>query len=150
MEDYHKVLKTGTGIEKAQLTTRKSMESYLGLLSILAVRILNMKLLAKAYPDAPFPMETLGPEFMTILEARFGTPKQGWTNATVLIWIARFGGFHARRSDGLPGWMTIWRGWNRVTAMLEGVELLRKAKHQKTSNDEVGHERNQQAHVLLE
>ncbi len=150
IEEYHKALKTGTGIEGAQLTTRHSMESYLGVLAILAVRLLNMKLLAKANPDDPFPMEILGPEFLTILEARFGKPKDGWTNATVFIWIARFGGFHARKSDGMPGWITIWRGWHRLMAMMEGIELLRNKERQSGTHPTPQDGRSQPAHTTRE
>ena len=36
------------------------------------------------------------------------TPKQFWRN------IARQGGWIGRKSDGRPGWKTIWRGWYDV------------------------------------
>ncbi|MBI5383619.1 MAG: hypothetical protein HZA90_09945, partial [Verrucomicrobia bacterium] len=37
---------------------------------------------------------------------------------------ARLGGFLARKQDGLPGWQTIWRGWQRLMWMSEGVQLM--------------------------
>ncbi|WP_083815304.1 IS4 family transposase [Ktedonobacter racemifer] len=37
--------------------------------------------------------------------------------------IARLGGYLDRKSDGLPGWQTLWKGWMRVMDVLEGVHL---------------------------
>ncbi|MBE0540283.1 MAG: hypothetical protein IH623_25925, partial [Verrucomicrobia bacterium] len=34
------------------------------------------------------------------------------------------GGFLGRKGDGLPGWQTIWRGWQRLMWMAEGVETF--------------------------
>ena len=28
--------------------------------------------------------------------------------------VARLGGFLGRKSDGEPGWQTLWQGWMRV------------------------------------
>jgi len=134
IEEFHKALKTGTGIEKAQLSTRHAIEALLGVLSIVAVRLTNLKLLAKVQPDAPLPEDALGPEYVEIIEARYGKPTTGWTYASVLIAIARLGGFLARKSDGMPGWITIWRGWTRMEAMVEGANLVRRnRRHVKRS-----------------
>ena len=46
------------------------------------------------------------------------TPRQFW------LTIAKRGGFIARKNDGPPGWMTIWRGWYDIMMMVHGVELL--------------------------
>ncbi|MBM3836111.1 MAG: hypothetical protein FJ403_23180 [Verrucomicrobia bacterium] len=32
-----------------------------------------------------------------------------------------------RKSDGMPGWQTIWRGWQRLMWMCEGLEILNGA-----------------------
>lgn len=134
IEEFHKSLKTGTGIEKAQLSTSHAIEALLGVLSIVAVRLTNLKLLARVQPDAPLPEDALGPEYVEILQAHFGKPATGWTYASVLIAIARLGGFLGRKSDGMPGWMTIWRGWMRMEAMVEGANLVRRnRRHVKRS-----------------
>lgn len=134
IEEYHKALKTGTGIEKAQLSTRHAIEALLAVLAIVAVRLTNLKLLARVRPDAPLPEDALGPEYVEILEAQFGRPSTGWTYASALIAIARLGGFLGRKSDGMPGWMTIWRGWMRMEAMVAGANLVRRnRRHVKRS-----------------
>ena len=44
-----------------------------------------------------------------------------------LFWltIARQGGFIGRRSDGWPGWQTLWRGWSRISDIVYGLQLAR-------------------------
>lgn len=124
IEEYHKALKTGTGSEHIQLSTITRVTALFGVLSIVAVRLLGMKLLAATLPDEPVTPEMIGPEMLEILEAKFKRPKGGWTNRTVIVAIARNGGFLARKSDGLPGWRTIWRGWQALMDMVEAVELV--------------------------
>jgi hypothetical protein len=60
------------------------------------------------------------------LEKKYGVPKGGWTNHSLIIAIARMGGFLARKYDGMPGWQTIWRGWQRLLWMSEGAETLNR------------------------
>jgi hypothetical protein len=124
IEEYHKALKSGTGIEHSQLTTAERIEALLGILAVVAVRLLNMKLLARVEGQTPLEPGELGPEVLALLEAKYGRPKEGWTYRTALIGIARLGGFLARKSDGLPGWMTLWRGWEKLRLMVQGYDLL--------------------------
>ena len=128
IEEYHKALKTGTSIEDSQLTTAQRITALLGILAVVAVRLLNMKLLATTCPDEPVPADAIGQEALAILEAEYGKPPGGWTNATVLVSIARFGGFLARKSDGNPGWLTIWRGLRQLMLMAQGYDLAREEK----------------------
>ena len=37
--------------------------------------------------------------------------------------LARMGGFIGRKSDGEPGWQTIWKGYKRLQDMLTGAFL---------------------------
>ena len=37
--------------------------------------------------------------------------------------LARLGGFIGRKSDGEPGWQTIWGGYMRLQDMLLGADL---------------------------
>lgn len=128
IEEYHKALKTGTGIENSQLTTAQRITSLLGIVAVVAVRLLNMKLLARAHGDLPLETSELGPEVLALLESLYGRPQNGWTYATTLITIARLGGFLARKGDGLPGWITIWRGWNKLRLMVRGHDILDREK----------------------
>jgi hypothetical protein len=127
IEEYHKALKTGAGIEQSQLSSAAAIQALLGILAVVAVRLLNMKLLAQVYPDEAIEPETVGPEVLKILEAERGKPKEGWTHRTLLVRIAGLGGFLGRKGDGLPGWQTLWRGWDRLMMMVHGYDLAHKS-----------------------
>jgi hypothetical protein len=34
--------------------------------------------------------------------------------------VARLGGHQNRKADGFPGWITLWRGWMKLQAMVDG------------------------------
>jgi hypothetical protein len=125
IEEYHKALKTGAGIERSQLQECRRVEALLAILSLVAVRLLNLKLQAAENAEALVKESDIEPEALAILEARFGVPPGGCTQRTLWILIARLGGYLARKSDGPPGWQTLWRGWNRLRVMTEGAQLLK-------------------------
>lgn len=124
IEEYHKALKSGAGVEESQLERGDRLESLIAVLAVVAVRLLNAKLLARSRPDSFEAAASFGPPMLAILEQKLGKPKGGWTNVNVIIATARLGGFLARKHDGLPGWQTIWRGWQRLMWMCEGIETL--------------------------
>ncbi len=42
----------------------------------------------------------------------------------VVTWVARLDGYLARKSDGPPGTIALWRGWKRLTDLTEGWNLV--------------------------
>jgi Transposase DNA-binding len=125
IEEYHKALKSGAGAEDSQMEQAYRIQSLVGLLAVVAVRLFNTKWLARTRPEEPVSSKVFGPQLLALLSAKFGKPEGGWTHRTALVSIARVGGFPARRSDGMPGWQTIWRGWNRLVWMVHGLETLK-------------------------
>ena len=126
IEQYHKALKSGAGIEESQLEAGFRIENLLAVLAIVAVRLVNTQWLARNRPDEPVEPESFGTTALEILSAKYETPQGGWTNRSVLVAVARLGGFLARKNDGLPGWQTIWRGWHKILWMCEGIEILKE------------------------
>src|SRR4029079_14243185 len=106
----------------SQLEERARIEALLGVLAIVAIRLLSMKLLARSRPNESVGCAAFGEGAIKILSARFGRPEGGWTQGPMLIAIARMGGFLARRGDGSPGWITISRGLDALKKMVEGIE----------------------------
>jgi len=126
IEEYHKALKSGTGVEESPLEKAYGLETLIAVLALAAVRLLNTKRLARVCPQQALEPEQVGVEALKILAARVGKPKEGWTQGSFLTAVARLGGFIGRKSDGIPGWQTIWRGWQRLMWMSLGLETLEK------------------------
>jgi hypothetical protein len=55
-------------------------------------------------------------------------PKKLSTVSEVVVWIARLGGFLARKSDGQPGMTVIWRGWQRLSDISDTFLLVHNAE----------------------
>ena len=128
IEEFHKALKSSTQVEASQLATGRALQALCAVLSLVALRLLETKLYARAFPDEPVRPDQFAPEFIRLLAAKLGCPRGGWTQRTVWRGIARGGGFLARQGDGEPGWITIWRGWRSLLTMVEGVVLYRKQR----------------------
>ena len=124
IEEYHKALKSGVGVEDSQLGRADRLEVLIAVLAVVALRLLGTKMLARSRPDSYEAAESFGPEMLTVLEKKLGLLNPQWTNQNVIIAIARLGGFLARKHDGMPGWQTIWRGWQRLIWMCQGAELI--------------------------
>jgi hypothetical protein len=124
IEEYHKALKSGTGVEASQLEQADRLEPLIAILAVVATRLLNAKLLARSQPDSLAAGQSFGPELLALMEKKFGSPPGGWTNRNLIRAIARIGGFIGRKSDGEPGWQTIWRGWQRLGWMCQGANLM--------------------------
>ena len=126
IEEYHKALKSGVGVEESQLQAAYRIETLVAVLAIVAVRLLNAKWLARTRGAERVDRQVFGELALELLAAKFGEPVGGWTHQSALVAVARLGGFLARKHDGLPGWQTIWRGWQRLMWMCEGLETLQQ------------------------
>jgi hypothetical protein len=124
IEEYHKALKTGAGVEDSQLEQGYRLETLIAVLALVAVRLLNTKLMARACPDQTLAADQINAQSLQLLEARMGKPKEGWTQKSFWVAVARLGGFIGRKGDGEPGWQNIWRGWQRLLWMNEGLATL--------------------------
>lgn len=118
IELYHKVLKSGCQVEKSQLATTERLFPLLALYSIIAWRLCWMTYVARHHPDAPCTAVLADHEWrpLYIFIHKANPPALHIpTVRDVILWIAKLGGFLARRSDGEPGITVIWRGWQRLT-----------------------------------
>lgn len=113
IEEYHKCLKTGCAIEQRQLTTAQALQACLGFLAIIAVRLLQLRETSRHKPDTPA-RETVDPRTLETVQRYFNLSPTDLTLREFYRLAARLGGFLARKSDGEPGWQTLWRGWLRL------------------------------------
>jgi hypothetical protein len=123
LEEWHKALKTGCRVADHQLQTKERLEPLVGLLSVEAVRLLQLKSVARADPQRP--VEAVAPlRYVQVLRrVRRGRPVAAWTAGVFWRELAKLGGFLGRTGDGDPGWMTLWRGWEKLALLVRGAEL---------------------------
>jgi hypothetical protein len=124
IEEWHKALKSGCGVAERQLKTKEGLEAFTGLLSVVAVRLLQLKSAARTEPNRPA-RELVPPLWLKMLAARLKKTiaPQAMTIREFYRGVAKLGGFLGRKSDGEPGWMTIWRGWQKLQLVVDGAEL---------------------------
>lgn len=124
IEEWHKALKTGCRVTERQLKTKQRLEAMVGLLSVVSVRLLQLKSAARAEPDRPA-REMIPPRWIALLRAarKHQGPRKSLTIAGFYRELAKLGGFIGRKSDGEPGWITIWRGWQKLYLLVRGAEL---------------------------
>ena len=135
IEEWHKIEKTGCRLESSQLKTAAALERLAAFTAVVAVRILQMRDLAQAAtePEAidsaspseqPAALQAVVPpnwidmvSYLAKRPPKTLTPRQFWWT------IAKRGGFIGRKSDGRPGWQTIWKGWIEVMKLIQGLEI---------------------------
>ena len=122
IEEYHKCLKSGCAIEKRQLESANGLVTLLGFFAVVAVRLLQLRELSRSNPLLPA-QNFVPPMMLSILVARLGLLSDDLTLGEFWKCVARLGGFLGRKSDGLPGWQTLWRGWCRLMDMCWAIDF---------------------------
>jgi hypothetical protein len=122
IEEFHKALKSGCRLEERQYETAKRLEAVAGVLSVVAVRLLQLKAMARDEPDRPA-KQVVPIRWIQMLESlRKRPPKTPWSVREFYRELAKLGGFLGRKSDGEPGWMTLWHGFEKLHLCLRGAD----------------------------
>jgi hypothetical protein len=125
IEEYHRCLKSGCRVEQSQLESAARLQRLLAFLAILAVRLLQLRLLVNTEPQRPA-LQIVEPLLVQIVAADLQTPPAALTLQQFWIRIAIWGGFPNRKSDGDPGWVRLWRGWLKLLTLADGVRLAQQ------------------------
>ena len=126
VEELHKGMKTGCQIEQMQFEHVERLEPMIGLLSIVAAVLLQLRQAARA-KDADITPATdlLPPLFVAVLAGwRYKDPKRPMSVLEFTMALARRGGHLNRKGDGFPGWLTLWRGWEALRMMVQGAQAI--------------------------
>ena len=137
IEEFHKALKSGCRLEASQLDDGADIQRLAAILSVTAVRLLQLRGLADRSRETAAqqtPQEQAAslrrcvPWLWIVVVARADkkNPTDPHTLTPLEFWlrVARKGGYIGRRSDGRPGWSTIWKGWYDFMLMFQGAELM--------------------------
>ena len=127
VEDYHKAQKTGLGIERLQLQSQAGLQPIIALLSVLAVALVNAREAARQPHKAQRPAtDYCDPLLVMVLSLWRYKEVRPLTVREYILALGRLGGHLNRKSDGLPGWLTLWRGLMKLHVMVE-YELARRS-----------------------
>lgn len=124
VEEFHKALKTGCRLESRQLQTSQRLEAMTGLLSVVAVRLLQLRSLARSEPQRPA-AEVVPPSWIAALRCLRG-PRPVDTIRAFFRELAGLGGFLGRAHDGDPGWITLWKGFEKLQIALRALRAYRQ------------------------
>lgn len=116
IETFHKILKSGCRAEDSKLRTAERLANLIAMMCILSWRVLWLTMTNRVSPELPATLVFTETEIK--LMDHLVPNKGGSTKKTVgvyLIKLARLGGFLARKGDGHPGNMVLWRGMARLT-----------------------------------
>ncbi len=131
VEDYHQCLKTGCQVEEVQLDDGQDVRRFLGFAIPIAVRLLQLRQAARQTPDVPA-VAIVDPLMVEVLARRQRPFTRESTLAEFWQAVARLGGHQGRKSDGPPGWRTIWRGWRYLSDLTDGARLFVQHPRQST------------------
>lgn len=126
IEEWHRALKEGCRLEWSQLDDVADLQRLAAMLSVVAVRMLQLRDLAEGPGrDSPAVLQATAPALWIAVVARLAGQEPQALTVRQFVWtIARRGGFLGRKGDGRPGWKTLWQGWYDIQRMVEGVELM--------------------------
>jgi hypothetical protein len=128
IEEYHKGLKTGSGVEKLQHRTPEALAAAVGILSVIAVGLLYLRDAARAQGRSEQrAAEVVGaPAVEALSRWRTGSAQWGWTIQEFVWALGRLGGHMNRKCDGMPGWLTLWRGLRKLRPMIQLLKSIPK------------------------
>jgi hypothetical protein len=117
IERFHFALKDGCKVEELQLEHVDRLKRAIAVYSLVALHILRLRYFSELHPDAS--CETvLKPDEWKALHVLITKskrlPAQVPSIREAVGWLARLGGFLARKGDGEPGVKTIWRGMRKL------------------------------------
>jgi hypothetical protein len=126
IEEYHKAQKTGCNVESLHFQYEERLQPMIALLSIVALTLLRLRDAARAEDAKTRPAhELIGDEYVAALSLwRHREIRSDWSVHDFILNLGRMGGHLNRKRDGLPGWITLWRGWTELQNRVDTAELL--------------------------
>ena len=135
IEEFHRAEKEGCAVEEAQFDEATDLMRLASVKSVIAVRLLQLRdqahdaLREPAKLDTPARLAQIVPAAWIAVVA--GLAKIEASTLTVSQFyrrVAMRGGWLGRKSDGTPGWKTLWRGWSELYWLVQGYELAMAKK----------------------
>lgn len=128
VEVYHDVEKNGCIEEDRKFETAERMEACLAVLSVVAVRIYQLRLAVRTSAEQSAKTIATDIEIKVVCNLLNELPDQTRTPEILTVCdfiraVAKLGGFLGRKGDGEPGVRCLWRGYQRLQDMVIGFNL---------------------------
>jgi hypothetical protein len=128
VEEFHKGLKSGCDVEQLRLGDEERLKPMIALVSVAALTLLELRDAARDERRRDESAERLVPrawlEVLSLAQGR--EPHEPWTIGRFTRELGRLGGHAAHPGTPKPGWLVLWRGWQRLQLLAAGAELVRK------------------------
>jgi len=137
IEVFHKIIKSGCRVEDCRLQTATRLQNYIALMSVVAWRLQWLTYINRTNPQASCTTVLTAIEWQALymrIQKTSVLPKSPPSTHQAIRWIAQLGGFLGRKSDGEPGIVVIWRGWQRLQDMAATWALIVNERTQLVGN----------------
>lgn len=121
-EDFHQCLKTGLRIERSQLDDGADVQRLLGFAIPVAAFLLQLRQQVRHVPEVPAHTH-LDPLLVRLLAGHLKQDAASMSVSDFWRGVAQLGGHLGRRSDGMPGWRTLWQGYRTLATWADGARL---------------------------
>lgn len=128
IEVWHKVLKSGCKVEHKQLASFAHLARMIAVYSIVAWRVQYVTMLARVAPGMSSEVILERSEWEALycaIHREAKPPPEAPDLAQVVRWLGQLGGFIGRKSDGMAGVMSIWRGLMRLHDLTTMYNIMR-------------------------
>ena len=131
IEEYHKVWKSGVGIERQRFQRAANLERMLVITAFVAVRLLQLREVmmveSDESSDCTVALESEQWKVLWVTTEKTTPPHQPPDAGWAFLALARLGGFTDTKRTGRPGWATIWEGWFKLQERVEGFRAAKVA-----------------------
>lgn len=128
IECFHRILKSGYGIEKTRLSSRSKIEAFAAIISIVSWHIFWLYKLSRECPKTQaqtfFDDLTLNVIFISAKKLKIRINKDKPLLSDTVLVIAKLGGYLNRKSDPPPGMQVLWQGWKNLIERIEFMEEM--------------------------
>jgi hypothetical protein len=130
VEEFHKAMKTGCGVEEQQFTTLKALQVTLGLLSVVAVQLLLLRDLSRRQDARTRPAtDIIDATYVDLLSLwRFKSLRPEMSIHEFCRALSKLGGHLNRTHDKDAGWLVLWRGWTKLQLLVEGAQAAERRR----------------------
>jgi hypothetical protein len=124
IERFHYILKSGCRLEDLQLRTVKALRKAIVVYSLCAFKIMQMLYLSRTQPQCPCTNYFSDTEWKVLNSISSKSPVINHHPPNLqqcVKMIAKLGGYIGRNNDGPPGIKNLWRGLQKLHAILKAI-----------------------------